>query len=280
MSSKTIPAEFVAEIYDESGSNVRSCEFCNKWEAPGEARHLCCSRCKQVAYCSKECQIKDWKRPGGHKEECQKLGSSPLPSEALEKLGERIDAFSYLYKQLLMHLTLWATSDPANEGRTFQDPRVLCVYLEDLPTKAPKPRLKIKHFVPTLLAVTPASIQQEYWAGKARGPAEMGPRFRRFELCVLMYEETGPQHPPFASIMPLNFDTVSPLMLVHDYDAQVATVTRSREVIVEAAARFANTINEMAENKNSEYRTAANFPESKKSSNKKTNKNGKKKGKK
>ena len=29
---------------------------------------LVCSRCKAAAYCSKDCQVKDWK--AGHKQEC------------------------------------------------------------------------------------------------------------------------------------------------------------------------------------------------------------------
>jgi len=40
-----------------------------------------CVRCKRVAYCSRECQVADWK--GKHKFECQKLSESPVTQLAL-----------------------------------------------------------------------------------------------------------------------------------------------------------------------------------------------------
>ncbi len=41
---------------------------CGKSE--GKAKFLTCAKCTQVLYCSKECQVTDWKR-GGHKADCQ-----------------------------------------------------------------------------------------------------------------------------------------------------------------------------------------------------------------
>lgn len=43
-----------------------SCVNCNKI---GANHH--CSGCKSRRYCSKECQVEDWKREGGHKKECK-----------------------------------------------------------------------------------------------------------------------------------------------------------------------------------------------------------------
>ena len=43
-------------------SEVRDCQWC---EAPGAKQQ--CSRCKQVSYCSRECQRFDWAR---HKYNC------------------------------------------------------------------------------------------------------------------------------------------------------------------------------------------------------------------
>jgi hypothetical protein len=42
----------------------RACGFCNSID-PG---HQACSRCRQVVYCSKECQLAHWKK--GHKQAC------------------------------------------------------------------------------------------------------------------------------------------------------------------------------------------------------------------
>lgn len=49
------------------------CRFCTKSEYNSTGIHtpmMCCSRCKKVHYCSRTCQLEDWKR---HKTECKKL---------------------------------------------------------------------------------------------------------------------------------------------------------------------------------------------------------------
>ena len=43
-----------------------NCNFCNK---PNVS--LRCSQCSQYYYCSKQCQVSDWKQ--GHKKICKKL---------------------------------------------------------------------------------------------------------------------------------------------------------------------------------------------------------------
>ena len=71
---------------------AKACNFCKSFEGDDTAtataaggtgggggggknnktKHMQCSACKSVFYCSKKCQIDDWKK-GGHKEECSEL---------------------------------------------------------------------------------------------------------------------------------------------------------------------------------------------------------------
>jgi hypothetical protein len=50
--------------------NLKACKTCGKLKAElskEEKKLKTCGKCKRVAYCSKECQKKDWK---GHKKNC------------------------------------------------------------------------------------------------------------------------------------------------------------------------------------------------------------------
>ena len=46
-------------------------KFCYSCKKEGEGMKQC-DRCFSACYCSRECQIKDWKE-GGHKEECKRV---------------------------------------------------------------------------------------------------------------------------------------------------------------------------------------------------------------
>jgi hypothetical protein len=51
--------------------NRKACKTCGKLNAElskEEKKLKTCSKCKRVAYCSKECQKKDWE---GHKKDCR-----------------------------------------------------------------------------------------------------------------------------------------------------------------------------------------------------------------
>ncbi|KAL4435207.1 hypothetical protein ABPG77_001889 [Micractinium sp. CCAP 211/92] len=41
-----------------------------------------CTACKSVAYCSRECQVKHWRQPGGHKPECKALAAQRAASKS------------------------------------------------------------------------------------------------------------------------------------------------------------------------------------------------------
>jgi hypothetical protein len=49
------------------GKNVRMCRHCDKAETPDGAKLMTCQRCKRIFYCSRECQVADWKV---HKKTC------------------------------------------------------------------------------------------------------------------------------------------------------------------------------------------------------------------
>ena len=48
------------------------CNYCKKVQ--GEVKFDVCSACKKTYYCSKDCQVKDWK--AGHKAQCPHLRGS------------------------------------------------------------------------------------------------------------------------------------------------------------------------------------------------------------
>ena len=62
--------------------NKYECIVCKKTDAEADGGKLkSCSRCKRVRYCSRECQVKDWKT---HKKFCKEV------QKANEMLGVRI----------------------------------------------------------------------------------------------------------------------------------------------------------------------------------------------
>ena len=72
--------------FDEKGYRRTMCRNCNKAEAdPNFQKSLkACSRCKQIFYCSRECQTMDWKV---HRHHCK---PSPLSSEKTSTLSKDI----------------------------------------------------------------------------------------------------------------------------------------------------------------------------------------------
>ena len=49
----------------------RECHVCKKSEKDIGKKLKNCARCKSAQYCSRECQVKDWK--SGHKKLCKEL---------------------------------------------------------------------------------------------------------------------------------------------------------------------------------------------------------------
>jgi hypothetical protein len=66
---------------DAKYTDIKMCRHCNKIEAPGGAKLMKCQRCKQSYYCSKDCQVADWKI---HKKTCKEQ-SSKIESRSASK---------------------------------------------------------------------------------------------------------------------------------------------------------------------------------------------------
>ena len=59
----------VAELIKEKArKNTRLCGHCSKAE-PAGVKFNSCGKCRVVRYCSRDCQVKDWK--AGHKRKCK-----------------------------------------------------------------------------------------------------------------------------------------------------------------------------------------------------------------
>ena len=61
-----IHPSYFKELGEASSEPEIVCANCNKVQA--STKFDFCSICKKVYYCSKECQVKDWK--AGHKKQC------------------------------------------------------------------------------------------------------------------------------------------------------------------------------------------------------------------
>lgn len=59
----------------------RVCANCLRFQATGEERFYKCSNCRQVYYCSKDCQIRHWKK--NHKTRCCELASQKIILEGI-----------------------------------------------------------------------------------------------------------------------------------------------------------------------------------------------------
>jgi hypothetical protein len=57
--------------YDTKSAILKMCHHCDKTETLGGAKHMKCKRCKAAYYCSKVCQVADWKI---HKIRCNEPG--------------------------------------------------------------------------------------------------------------------------------------------------------------------------------------------------------------
>jgi hypothetical protein len=71
--------------------DVKSCYNCDKTETQMDSALLMkCQRCKIAYYCSKNCQVADWK---SHKEECKALGSGSVSCSAVKTSQNTTSAF-------------------------------------------------------------------------------------------------------------------------------------------------------------------------------------------
>jgi hypothetical protein len=71
---------------DEKCMYLKMCKYCEKTETPMDSALLMkCQRCKVTYYCSKDCQVADWK---SHKKTCKEFGSGVIVSRSAQKTAD------------------------------------------------------------------------------------------------------------------------------------------------------------------------------------------------
>ena len=77
---------FKKEIKKASAKvNCLECSHCYKTGTLKDVQFMRCSKCKVTTYCSRECQVANWKI---HKIHCKYLQGQELTEEEKDKLGQ------------------------------------------------------------------------------------------------------------------------------------------------------------------------------------------------
>ena len=104
-----------------------------------------CAGCGAVNYCSKECQISDWKR--GHKAECRKCESGS-EADVNSRIFSRMREFRKIYAPYVDNLILdmyRLFNKELNAGDVlFPEDFIVDIELADQPRKMKRPRLYVK----------------------------------------------------------------------------------------------------------------------------------------
>jgi hypothetical protein len=76
---------------DNDYVSVKKCHHCEMIETQmDDAKFMKCQRCKLAYYCSKECQVANWKR---HKKMCNEIASGVVSRSTLKTAGSTTQAF-------------------------------------------------------------------------------------------------------------------------------------------------------------------------------------------
>jgi len=191
----------------------------------------------------------------------------------LAEMDERMAKFTYQYEQMLMHLTFWALTTPCHTKNNDQlpDPYVLVVKLEDLDDACPPPRFGIKVFEKCPLSKLPKSVQDDWYVAYKQGPSRMGPKFCRFEMCVVIYNNLSKLERAYISTFPFNYDADR---LPHP--GMNRSPTEQSFLLWVQADKYATAINDMAQGRAKSLKRATKLQTSAASKNTKgTNKNKK-----
>ena len=70
-------------------ADVRLCNYCHRFQAPGEPKFLLCGLCREVYYCSKRCQMLSW--DGIHSRSCRRT-AAPTSAERNEQVMDTTPA--------------------------------------------------------------------------------------------------------------------------------------------------------------------------------------------
>jgi len=68
--------------FSDSAPRLPVCACCHKAGTDGKIALLLCSGCRKRRYCSKECQLRDWKGGGNHRHRCGTVGEDGHDWEA------------------------------------------------------------------------------------------------------------------------------------------------------------------------------------------------------
>ncbi|TFK38289.1 hypothetical protein BDQ12DRAFT_127510 [Crucibulum laeve] len=126
--------EPLSPIEDQSLQNSPKCTKCSKPESD-EVRLMSCARCRQLHYCSKQCQVADWKR---HKADCaSNQGTLVKPKESdsalqldpltVAILHSRFEKWTQLYRIFLQDVAIAALELREHPERCYT--HVLCIIL-------------------------------------------------------------------------------------------------------------------------------------------------------
>jgi hypothetical protein len=132
--TQSITEEAVRQCYHKD-SNHYKCDGCEVVETK-EKKLLQCSRCKQSQYCSKKCQLRDWKE---HKGFCKLISDASSRSMITEDSRERCELFRDKYMPMMGIATYCEIMHSAEE-------MIMIFELEDLPAECKAPRFGIKSF--------------------------------------------------------------------------------------------------------------------------------------
>lgn len=97
----------------------RVCFHCAKASNDDGQKLLKCSKCHVAAYCQKECQIKDWKKSGGHKLACASLARVGTSMELNSDNDDKRDAKDELFGRIRFYACPYAVIKGLTLGRGF-----------------------------------------------------------------------------------------------------------------------------------------------------------------
>ena len=225
----TITEETVRRYYHEY-SDVYKCCGCEVAETK-KKKHLLCSRCKAIRYCSKECQRSHWQE---HKGMCKAIpsnaygGSIAIPEDS----RERMELFKEKYKPMIQVATFFELKQSAKE-------MIMIFEIEDLPAECKAPRLGIKSFRLESIR-SQRDFVQEYRAECLTH----APPSDRISFALVLSTHTDGE--PIITMMPFAFDDSMADAGGSSFQAQ----DLPRDIQIgfwhQEASKYVSTINDMA----------------------------------
>ncbi|KAA1476023.1 hypothetical protein DENSPDRAFT_932741 [Dentipellis sp. KUC8613] len=116
---------------------LKMCHWCTKKQEPGVKPFQACSRCKQVIYCSKECQVKSWPF---HKAPCKMAAEARKATANNPELTQQVANFKKWHAhhvELLKQAAVCALdlgNTPSNA-----DNHVVCIGFDEKPDASALP---------------------------------------------------------------------------------------------------------------------------------------------